>query len=300
MTDAHDMRTADRPRTATVVITTKNRKDDLRIAIASSLKQEPGVEVLVVDDGSTDGTSEMMRTEFPAARLIRHEQSRGYIVRRNEGAREASGDVVVSIDDDAAFTTPGIIADCLASFTDERVGAVAIPYIDVNKDGLLKQHASDEDLHVTARYIGTAHAVRRDLFLRLGGYREALVHQGEESDFCLRMLDAGFVVALGRGAPIHHFESPKRDFSRMDYYGARNAVLFELQNVPLSALPLRLPITLAQLVVWTLEPRRLWTRLKGIGAAIGAMRSIERSPVSLESYRLFRALHSSSHHTLPY
>jgi Glycosyl transferase family 2 len=55
---------------ATVVIATRNRKDDLRRAIASCMLQVPRVTVLVLDDGSTDGTAENGCEEFSAAVAI--------------------------------------------------------------------------------------------------------------------------------------------------------------------------------------------------------------------------------------
>ena len=74
------------PPQATVVIVTKNRKDDLRRALASTFRQA-GVtfDVLVFDDASTDGTPDMVRTEFPQARLHVAEVSTGHIVHRNRG-----------------------------------------------------------------------------------------------------------------------------------------------------------------------------------------------------------------------
>ena len=68
---------------STVVITTKNRKDELRTALQSTLRQTVAVEILVFDDGSTDGTSQMVAAEFPQARLHRVEQSLGIIEARN-------------------------------------------------------------------------------------------------------------------------------------------------------------------------------------------------------------------------
>ena len=110
----------------------------------------------------------------------------------------------------------------------------------------------------------------------VGGYREALVHQGEEGDYCLRMLDAGFIVRLGSADPIHHFESPRRDFRRMDYFGVRNAVLFVWQNVPMPYLWWHLPALIVRLALFTLQPGRLATRLSGMAAGLRLFASAPR------------------------
>ena len=118
------------------------------------------------------------------------------------------------------------------------MGAVAIPYVEPRRSSVLRQKAPDnEHLYATDRFIGTAYAVRRKVFLQLGGYREFFVHQGEEGDFCLRMLAGGWYTVLGRSGLIHHFESPKRDSRRMDFYGCRNAVLDKWLNIPFRYLP---------------------------------------------------------------
>jgi hypothetical protein len=59
-----------------------------------------------------------------------------------------------------------------------------------------------------------------------------IVHQGEEPDFSLRLLATGRVVRLGRGDPIHHFESPRCDLSRMARYGRRNELLLAFTYFP--------------------------------------------------------------------
>lgn len=279
------------PQSVSIIITTRNRNAELRSAIESALRQTVPAEIVVVDDGSTDGTSEMVHCEFPQVRLIRHGESRGCIARRNEGARSAVGEVVFSIDDDAVFSTSGIVQQTLEEFSSERVGAVAIPYVDVNRDKRVRQMAlNSRTIEVTDSYIGTAHAVRRDVFLSLRGYREHLVHQGEEGDFCIRMLDAGYVVRLGNADPIHHFESPKRDFDRMDFYGARNAVLFAWQNVPFPFLLVHLPITTIRCLLFTLQPSRFSTRLLGLIDGYRQCFRRRREPVSRSAYQLVRTL----------
>jgi glycosyltransferase involved in cell wall biosynthesis len=276
---------------SSIVITTKNRKSELVTTLRSAVSQQPISEIIVIDDGSTDGTEAMIRAEFPRVIIRRHNESRGLIVRRNEGARIATGDVIISLDDDAEFSTPHVVAQTMTEFSRREVGAVAIPYIDVHRSERVNQKAPDEGaLWITDAYIGTAHAVRKNVFLALGGYREQLIHQGEEMDFCLRMLDAGYVVRMGSSDPIHHFESTKRDWTRMDWYGSRNAVLFAWQNCPAVFLPVHLGATTFRTLLWTLEPRRLRTRARAVAAGYRAIMEQDRQPVRLRSYCLFRRL----------
>lgn len=274
-----------------VVITTKNRKSELETALRSVFGQTVQAEVLVMDDGSTDGTADMVRKEFPLAVLHRFEDSKGLIVRRNEGARLATGEIIFSIDDDAEFSTPQVMEKTLREFADPRIGAVAIPYIEPHKDDRLMQKAPDSDtIWITDRFIGTAHAVNRDIFLKLRGYREHLVHQGEEGDYCIRLLNAGYFVRLGNADAIIHHESPKRNLDRMDYYGCRNPILFVWQNVPLRYLPGRLLATTINCLRWTFAPRRLFIRLRGIVAGYWNCPSVQRAPVKPETYRHWRKL----------
>ncbi len=278
---------------SSVIITTKNRKDELRAAVRSTLQQTSTSEVIVIDDGSTDGTAQMIAVEFPSVILVRHESSRGLIVRRNEGALLASGEIIFSIDDDAVFSTPEVVMQAKLEFCDGRVGAVAIPFVEPHKENILMQKAPDQErLWITDRFIGTAHVLRRSLFLELGGYREHLIHQGEEGDYCIRMLNAGYYVKLGNSDPIHHFESPKRDFRRMDYYGPRNAILFAWQNLPWLVLVPHMVVTTLNVLRWTNNAQRFVQRFRAVfdGYRWISMNRNSRFPVSLNTYRKMRVL----------
>ncbi len=281
---------------ASVIITTKNRREELAAAIRSALLQSVPAEVIVMDDGSSDGTSEMVRAAFPSVRLDRSEKSLGLIAQRNRAARLAQGRHLFSIDDDAEFSTPHVVEQTLRDFDHPRIGAVAIPYVEPNKANRPLQTPPDaQGVWLTDAFIGTAHALDREIFLALGGYREVLVHQGEERDFCLRMLAAGHVTRLGRADLIRHHESPKRDFSRMDFYGRRNDILFAWQNVPAARLPVHLLATTAKGIASALRVRRLSAMLRGLvrGYADCLRHWNERRPVSAQTYRLHRLLKKS-------
>ena len=279
--------------TASIVITTKNRVEELRTALVSALAQTAKPEVIVIDDGSTDDTAEMVRRDFPGVVLASHRESRGLIVRRNEAARMATGDVIFSIDDDAEFSTCDIVEQTLAEFSTQNIGAIAIPFVDVKKSPKLRQCAPDkENVWIGDTFIGTAHALRRDVFLAVGGYREHWVHQGEEGDFCLRMLNAGLLVRLGSSKPIRHYESPRRDFRRMDFYGRRNDVLFAWHNIPLFMLPFHLVATSKNGIWFGIRVGRLGIMMKGLlqGYLDCGKYWRLRKPVSYATYRLGRLI----------
>lgn len=278
---------------ATVVISTRNQRENLHQPILSALHQSIPVELIVVDDGSTDGTAEMVRSEFPQVRLVQHKESSGYIMRRNEAARLASTPVIFSLDDDAEFSSPRVVQQTLAEFGNARTGAIAIPCVDVRQDHSLRQLNPDySNPFVVDSFIGTAHAIRKDIFLFVGGYRSDLFHQAEERDFCLRMLNLGWVVQLGRADPIFHYEASHRDFSRMDFYGRRNDVLFAWHNVPSPWLAPHLVGTTFNGLLAAVRSGHWLRMLAGtISGYIELFRHArERRPVSARVYRLHRRL----------
>jgi len=277
---------------ATVVIVTKNRMLDLRCAISSALKQTATPEVLVIDDASTDGTSEMVRSEFPEVRLDQSAHSLGCIVQRNRAASLTAADIIISLDDDAIFSSPRVVEQAVAAFGHPRVAAVAIPYMEPHKTEQMLQTAPDnQGIWVSDSFRGTSHALRRDVFLGVGGYREQLVHFGEELDFCMRLLEKGLVVRLGQGDHIIHYESQQRDWSRINYYGRRNDILFAWHNVPAMFAPRHLIGTTINGVRWSIAAKSM-AMIRGTFAGYTDLAQLwnERAPVSVAVYRLHRQL----------
>lgn len=278
---------------ATVVITTKNRKEDLARAIRSCQKQTAFLEILVIDDGSTDGTSLMVREMFPDVRLYQDEISKGYIAQRNRGITLATCEIIFSIDDDAEFSSPFIASEIIDEFSEPEIAAVAIPFINVNFDGAIHQKSpGDGQVWVTNEFIGTAHALRRSTFLKVGGYRETLFHQGEEGDLCIRLLDQRYYICLGHSDPIYHYESPNRSQARINTFGQRNLILFAWHNVPNPEIFVHLPATILKGLAWGIQKRWFFFRLRGtIHGMFAVLKEIgNRKPVSRRTYLLYRKL----------
>ena len=129
-----------RPRYS-VVIPTHNRRDYVLRAIRSCLGQTgPGIEVLVVDDGSTDGTREAVAQLLdPRLRLIVHATNRGVCPARNSGAAAAQGEWVVFLDSDDELL-PGAIDRIDACAVRQAASISALRFLFALDDGGISPH----------------------------------------------------------------------------------------------------------------------------------------------------------------
>ena len=281
---------------ASVVIPTCNRVEELRALLASLQRQTVPLEILVMDDAASDVTRDMVAKDFPAVRYFRLDSRRGPAYQRNRGIELATSDIVFPVDDDTVFPSPFTAEQTLREFDDSRVAAIGIPYVNVRQDSVVRQRSPRPGtLFVTDTFVGASHAVRRDIFLRVGGFREHLFYMGEESDYCIRVIDAGHVIAVGSADPIHHLESPRRRFDLVDYYASRNHVLFAWHNVPMPYLIPHLAATIFKAATWTFRPDRLRNRVTAICSALSLIATgrASRRPVTVKAYKLSRNLKKS-------
>jgi glycosyltransferase involved in cell wall biosynthesis len=237
---------------ASIVIVTRNRKEIAQRSVASALAQQGDIEVVVIDDASTDGTVDYLRTRFadePRLHVHRLEKREGLIVQRNRAAGIARGTVIVSIDDDAEFVDAQAVPEILRLFDHPQVGAALIPFHNCDASGnatLMTPVAPDDGrAYVTNTFIGTAYAVRRDLFNQLGGFQGYLFHWGEESPYTQRLLAAGYATRVGTRPAIRHYPAAVAGkYSRkVNRYIWRNRLLTVWLNAPTLYL---LPLWLAQ------------------------------------------------------
>lgn len=277
---------------ATVVIVTRNRREIARRAVESALLQIGAlVQVLVYDDASEDGTCEWLASSCPGVKVIRSDVRRGYIKWRNQGFIDAAASIVFSLDDDAYFTSTDTVASVLKYFEEDRaVGVVAIAYEESPLSGSLSKVLSDRQQ--LRSYRGCAHAIRKDAAVSSGLYREFLIHQGEERDLAIRMIDHGWSIVYAKVTPIAHIRSSIRDVQRINYYGYRNTILFEALNAPRVFVIQRMLIATVGLLVH--KPNLLRLPIVIAYLMAGWWYSIvslpKRRPVKIDSYRRFRGL----------
>lgn len=292
---------ADKRETAppvSICIATRNRRDDLLIALASCFAQSyRPLEVLVFDDASTDGTEWTVRERFPGVVYRRADEPRGYVALRNEALRTAGGKYVFTLDDDAYFSDAGTVGQIVRQLeADDGIAAVAIPFLEppaATPAAYRARQVTPLSPGTAVRsYRGCANAVRREAALAAGGYRDYFVHQGEERDLCLRLLDRGGRVVYGASPPMVHAASPARDTRRIDRYGVRNTLLFDGLNVPFPQVLVRLTADAFALAAyklsWRTFHRRLWYVAGGLAACLRY--AADRHAVARTTYRTYRGL----------
>jgi GT2 family glycosyltransferase len=276
-------------------IATKNRWDDLKNTLSRIADFGQGrLKVLVFDDASDLACPFDVGSVCPGAEIKRFSESKGYIVRRNQLAREMVSKYYLSLDDDS-FPASGSL-EAAVEFAESREDLLCLSFPIYNPVAGKHQLRSLGDYPYRVRsFIGCGHMLHRERFLELGGYCEELVHFGEETDLAARAFQRGLSCYHFAGLKIHHLESEAgRNWHRMDFYGARNNVLWNDWFMPRGLRLVKQGRTLAARVLLLIRTRRAG-HLLGQIAGIADLRKYKskRSPMSFKLYEEWKSLPAS-------
>jgi len=210
---------------ASVIVVTFDNLAFSRLCVASLLAntEYPNWELIVVDNGSTDGTPEFLRGvagRHRNVRLVFNEENRGFGPANNQGLAIAEGEILVLLNNDT-LVPGGWLSRLATHLADPRLGLVgpasnrtcneaqvAAPYETYGgmrrfAQERARQHDGDlVPIRMLAMYCT---AFRRDVLRRVGFLDERYV-QGmfEDEDYALRVKEAGYGVAWAPDAYVHH------------------------------------------------------------------------------------------------
>jgi glycosyltransferase involved in cell wall biosynthesis len=195
-----------------IVIPAYNAEGTVGLAVSAALAQGcPDCEVVVADDGSTDGTAYAIR-RYPI-KYVRQD-NKGPAAARNLGWRASSGEVVIFTDSDCV-PQPGWTRALVTGFRDDRVGAVTGSYGIANPDDVLPRliHEEIKDRHFkygdTVKFFGSYNvAIRRSVLEETGGFDEGYRRaSGEDNDLSYRIIKAGYKIAFSPDALVSHYHT---------------------------------------------------------------------------------------------
>jgi len=216
------------------MITTKNRAGDLR-RTCRVLRQlnPPPLEVLITADGCTDETVAMVKAELPSAKLIVNEPGRGSVASRDRMMREATGDLVLALDDDSYPEQLDCIARLVPIFElRPQLAVLHFPQrTDEYPETLAQPNFGLE--HLTRSFANSGAVLRRLTYLELPGFESRFFHMSEEPDYALQCVAAGYDVLFSPIVTIrHHYSRQVRSELQNHHRHARNELWSTLLRCP--------------------------------------------------------------------
>lgn len=219
-----------------IIILTRNNLEYTKMCLESIRRYTPEPhEIIVVDNGSTDGTIEYLEAQEDV-KLIKNGLNLGFALGNNLGLREARGEYIVILNNDTLVTEGWLTRLINSAQSNPQVGIVGprsnyvvgvqlvknVPYGD-NMDAM-QEFARQWSLENSGRYeealrvIGFCMLVKREVIEKIGGF-DPYYEAGnfEDDDFCIRAQRAGFKIRIAHDVFIHHFGSKTFQSENIDY-----------------------------------------------------------------------------------
>ena len=195
-------------------MTCKNEATDIAACLESLLAQSCHCEIIVVDNGSSDGTAEIA-SKFD---VLLFQKGPERSAQRNYGVRISKGKNICFIDADM-IAPPNMVAECMELIRDPTIGAVVIPEESFGEGFWTRCKILERSCYPPGAYIEAARFYRESVFEELGGFDEELTGL-EDLDLHQRCLTK-FRIAHSK-TPIVHHEGHIRFFMQLRkkfYYG---------------------------------------------------------------------------------
>lgn len=280
------MQETDKP-TVSAVILSYNRRGLLEKTLSVLEKESyPNLEIIVVDNASTDGSAKMVAEKFPNVKLLQTEKNIG-VAACNIGFKAASGKYILVLDDDSYP-----IDDCVSKAVkkmeeNDRIGCITAQII--NPDGGIQWPEDKiDEVHDEYCFIGCGAVLRKDVFEKTGFYPDDYFLFHNELVNSLLMLNMGYVIRYYPDIKCMHKSPPtKRMNDTRIYYLVRNGSWNIWQFTPLRYMIFYYPGFLAKNLYLSIKYRTMAGFLRGV---IDSYRKFskyaikKRSPCNAEVY----------------
>ncbi len=221
---------------ASIIILTYNNLKYTRMCLESIYEKtsEPSFEVVLVDNASLDGTPQYLQ-EFASThenvRLVLNPVNQGFARGNNTGAAEASGEILVFLNNDIVVTR-GWLAGLLPYLEEDQVGMVGpVTNASGNESRIPVDYEDLADMDAFAERYTQAHqgqvfeirmlpfqcvAIRRQVYEQVGPLDERFgIGMFEDDDYALRLKQAGYKILCAPDVYVHHWGSAS--FSRLEF-----------------------------------------------------------------------------------
>ena len=240
-----------------IIILNWNGKELIRECIDSVLKSHYSpLEIILADNGSTDGSVEFVRSQFPSVIILENNENWGYAEGNNRGIKITQGKYVVTLNNDVVVDPDWLKKPIEYLENDPRIGSVCcrqMNYYDQSVIDSLFHYPSPElifdreghgekyDPHSFASapgYViapnGGSAVYRKSMFMELGGFDGNFFAYHDEADLSMRVFLFGWKCLYVPDSVVYHKEgiSFKKTKGKATYYHERNRMWFIFKFFP--------------------------------------------------------------------
>ncbi len=279
---------------ASFVIVNYNRKVELLVTISRTralIKNNPDFELVIVDNASTDGSANAVKTHYPDVVLIENQVNTGAPA-WNLGFQKAKGDYFIILDDDSHIDF-GL--DEALAYLDihPKIGVLALNVVSgpYTSEGW-KWHDGQE----IVGFIGCGAILRKETYEKIGGYAEWMFLYVNEWDLGLRVVDAGYQVRYFADCEVTHRTSAiNRSSKRLRMYVTKHELAVVYKYMAKNRLKYVWRVALNNLKgVRQLHIKDTWYNILGMVEFLKMRKSLPYTPVSPYSQQLFLELFEST------
>lgn len=216
---------------------------NLPLVLQSLGKTKEMIEVIIVDDGSTDASIKYLNNQ--KLKVLINEKNKGFAYSCNRGVKESKGEIIILLNNDV-IPKKGFLEPLIRHFADKKVFAVGCKELNGEERGrgvgkfqkgfLIHKRADNQYKNNTLWVSGGSGAFRKDLFIKLGGFDEIYKpFYWEDIDLSYRGLKASFKVLFEpKSIVYHHHESTIGklfDRIQIETISYKNSFIFVWKNI---------------------------------------------------------------------
>lgn len=275
----------------TIQILNWNRADETIRAIKSAKAQTyPNIEIVVIDNGSTDDSIRKIETLYPEIKLLKLDQNYGCPGGRNRGIALCKGEYIFFCDNDGVLNKDAVKNAVFCALSDSRIAIVTGLIKEFNHESEIEVELklSDPKYKETNLFNGGITLHKKSIYTGIDKYPDDYIYGGEETYLALRVLDAGYSIVRCNEVVLWHKKSKlARNIQKESLRAMGNQLMNSYQLYPTKYFMLFFVYFFVVYPFYAIRDKVFNEFIKTLPSYIKRLRTYKRRPIEKTTYKKF-------------